>query len=141
MVSSSSKMSLTCSPSATVRRRLCSMTRARNAGRSRAYASSVSKLSRSIRAMASDPVRHAQQRERMRLLRPDFAGLANALLDLPRRDRAVLADPVRLSLGHRAEHGAPDLHRVGEVLLLDAPGSVVPGAALHGAQLRPGNQR
>src|SRR5437870_1830234 len=48
MVSSSSKSSVMCAPSATVRRFLCSMTRARNVLRSRAYASRGNRLSRLI---------------------------------------------------------------------------------------------
>src|SRR5919204_1218907 len=51
MVSSSSKSSVTSAPSCTVRRFLCSMTRARNALRSRAYASRDSRLSRVIMAL------------------------------------------------------------------------------------------
>src|SRR5919198_4064224 len=52
MVSSSSKSSVTSAPSCTVRRFLCSMTRARKALRSRAYASRDSRLSRLIMSKA-----------------------------------------------------------------------------------------
>src|SRR5437763_14969796 len=50
---------------------------------------------------------------------------------MARGDRAIGAYPVRLVLGHLAEHRAADLHRVLVVLLFHAPGAVVPRAALH----------
>src|SRR5689334_10382205 len=71
----------------------------------------------------------AQQRERVRLLQRLLLFLPYSLADVPRRDRAIRADPVGLRLRHLAEDGPADLHRVLVVLLLHAPGAVVARAA------------
>src|SRR3989442_3764650 len=64
----------------------------------------------------------------------------HALADVPRGDGAVGGYVIRLRLGHLPEHRPPDLHRVGEVLGLHAPGAVVAGAALHRGHRGAGNR-
>ena len=65
---------------------------------------------------------------------------AHPLQDMAPRDRAVRADPVGRRLAHHAEYRTPDLHRVGVILGLHAPGAIVPGAALDRGQLRAGDR-
>src|SRR5207244_10196696 len=76
----------------------------------------------------SDAVRFSQKGKRMR-----FFGrlrlVAHALPDVPRGDGAVGGYVIRMRLGHLPEQRPPDLHRVGELLGLYAPGAVVAGAA------------
>src|SRR4051812_19303163 len=91
----------------------------------------------------------SKQRERMCFFRLAFiaafpaavpAVIPNALHDMPGGDRAIRADVIRDRLGHAAEHGAADLHRVFEVLGLHAPGAVVAGAALDRGDGRAGDR-
>src|SRR5882672_1245516 len=101
----------------TVRSRLCASTRARNAARSFAYASSVSRLSRVMLGIGSsgESVREAEERQRMELLRLVRAPrLRDPLLDPPAGDRAVGTDVVRFGFLHPPEHRLADLHRAGE---------------------------
>src|SRR4051812_47699354 len=82
----------------------------------------------------------AKQGEGMRFLGFGFGmALMNPLHDMPSGDRAVRAYVVGTRLAHLAKHRTADLHRVGEELLLHAPGAVVPGAALDRAHRRAGD--
>src|SRR6266404_4084964 len=97
MVSSSSKSSVTLPPSCTVRRFLCSMTRARKACRSRAYVSRGSRLSRLIMSTAYVAPRGAANalldggldlREGARHLAAGLHGDAELPRDLRKREQA-----------------------------------------------------
>src|SRR6266851_3605435 len=84
--------------------------------------------------MGSNSVGNTQQRQGMRFFRP---ALADALLYVPGRNRTIGADVVGLAVCHLAKYRPPDFHRVFVVLGLNAPGSVVAGAALHRVERRP----
>src|SRR5207302_193544 len=61
----------------------------------------------------------------------------HALLDVPGRDSAIGAHVIRGGFRHLPEHRTADLHRLLEVFGFDAPGTVVPRAALDGRDLSP----
>src|SRR5579859_5995384 len=88
-------------------------------------------------ARASESVGQAQERERMLPLR---AALADTLLDVTRGNRAIRRNVVWIRLRHLPEHRPADLHRVGIVLRLHAPGTVVARATLHGGDRRAGDK-
>src|SRR6266567_8959381 len=78
-------------------------------------------------------VGHPQQRKGMLLPAVMRAvALIDALKDCTPRDGTVRADVIGIGLSHLAKDGPSDFHRRGEVLGLDAPGAVVPRAALDG---------
>src|SRR6185436_17326931 len=134
IVSRSSNVQVAFGPSARLRLRLCSITLARNSLRAVEY---CSRLIRSWRDrcggfIASDPVGHAQQLQRMRRL----ARLLQARLDLMSGHRAVARIEIRTAIDDAAHDRAADLHRHVVVLALDAVGAVVPGAALDRLDLR-----
>src|SRR5581483_1132940 len=113
MVSSSSNISVTCSPRCTLRFCLCVMTRARKLSRSLAYCSSDIRLSRVIAPILVAPTWSVSKsigdpHQRDRMLLADFAGIAtrvaDALRDVAPGDGAVRADVVGLGLRHLAKH-------------------------------------
>jgi len=57
--------------------------------------------------------------------------LAHSLQDVAAGDSAIGAHVIGPRFRHLAEHRAADLHRVLEVLRLDAPGAIVPGAPFY----------
>src|SRR4051812_27904393 len=111
MVSSSSNCSVTCCPRCTLRRFLCSMTRARKALRSRAYASSDSRLSRRIgitgrrapgSAAAGNRTACALRMRRVDALRPPRARAAIGLQVAMQLDQRLAVD-LALEVDHRVE--------------------------------------
>src|SRR3954462_13039023 len=92
----------------------------------------------------SDAIRFSNQRDRMRFFRllahSRALRLINSLFDMPAGNRAVGADVIGRfaldSLAHHPKNGPADFHRIVEVLRLNAPRPIVPGAALDGRDLR-----
>src|ERR1700730_418150 len=132
-VSRSSNNQVTFGPTATCRSLLCCITRARKAGRSRAYCSSAR---RSVRASLSMPdlrresVGEPQQPQRMLGRTPR----GEAARDLLRRHGAVAGVVIGLRALDPLHHRAPDAHRGGAKLALHAVGTVMPRAALDGVE-------
>src|ERR1700733_14851940 len=125
----SSKHQVAFGPTASCRSTLCCSTRVRNAGRSRAYCSSVSRsagVRLFVAAMTLESISDAQQPQRV--LRG--APVRQAACDLLAGHRAVAAVVIALRRLHALHHRAADPDRGGAKALLYAVGAVVPGATL-----------
>src|SRR5215813_13930290 len=136
-VSRSSKAQVAFGPTASCRSALCCSTRARNAGRSRAYCSSgmrsaaeslftVSLLASASRA--SQPIRDPQQPQRML----GGAWHGEAAFDLMSGHRAIARIVIGGGALHALDYGASDADRGGAKARLHSVGAVVTRAALDG---------
>src|SRR5260370_483243 len=149
-VSGSSTPQVAFGPTASCRSPLWRSTRARNAGRSRAY---CSKDMRSVAASLStsdsfgasaavatsvslQSVRDPQQPQRML----GRARLREAARDLLPRHGAVTGVVIGLPALDPLHHRAPDSHRSGAKLALHAVGAVMPRAALDGIDTGAGHE-
>src|SRR3990172_4476179 len=114
------------SPSGTRRRFLRSMTWARIASRIASYCDSGLT---SVRVILSIPpsLRFLRLVGGLQHLHRVHRPHAGGLFDLDAREGAVGGDQGRLGFAHVLEEAPPDLQGELEVLLLRAPGAVVPG--------------
>src|SRR6266480_332523 len=127
-VSRSSKHQVVLGPTVSCRAPLWRSTRARNAGRSRAYCSSGMRSAAASLSMSGESVRDPQQPQRML----GCTRLREAARDLLSRHGAVAGVVIGLRALDPLHHRASDAHRGGAKLALHAVGAVVPRAALDG---------